>query len=258
MLKVYKKSHNYITDIDNLYRELYSKFDKKTDEYFAAIEEMETDWNKKYEATREKCRLLVYGNKEGRMRSSRSELYEKIVKRSEGWKNYRNLALAYSAVSVAIFVFVLLQFFFGIFPTSKCRDLSLLLYFCCFSIGFNWLPQSFLGIYSAFKYEYECNSREDERWLKSYVKCASSMIDAHSYLYQICEKERKCRDLISAYGKNVELLKKQNELLDENSKLVLEISRMKEFVKSTYDANKKDFYCKEYLGTILNEWDIEV
>lgn len=256
MLEVYKKGHNYITDIDDLYQELYNKFDKKTDEYFAAVEEMEADWNKKYEATREKCRLIVYGNKEGRKRSSRSDLYEKIVKRSEGWQNYRNLSLAFSAVSVAISVFVLLQLFFGIFPTPKCRDLSSLLYLCWFSIGFNWLPQSFLGIYSVIKYE--SHSREDERWLNSYFKCSISMIDAHSYLYQICEKERKCRDLISAYDKNIELLKKQNELLDKNSKLVLEISNMKKFVKSMYDANKKDAYCKEYLGTILNEWDIEV
>ena len=45
-----------------------------------------------------------------------------------------------------------------------------------------------------------------------------------------------------------------SEAIDRCNELKAQIDQMKNFVKSMYEANKNDAYCREYLGTILNEW----
>lgn len=70
-------------------------------------------------------------------------------------------------------------------------------------------------------------------------------------------------------GKDIEVLTKENEQLkisnnaltiqyeQDIAELKAQIEEMKNFVKSMYEANKNDAYCREYLGTILNEWELE-
>lgn len=61
------------------------------------------------------------------------------------------------------------------------------------------------------------------------------------YLDGLTEGKKEC-------GKDIEVLTKENAELKE------QIAEMKNFVKSMYEVNKNDAYCREYLGTILNEW----
>lgn len=59
----------------------------------------------------------------------------------------------------------------------------------------------------------------------------------------------------------LELSQSYKQVTSQDSDLIKslrdETERMKDFVKSMYKANIGDAYCREYLGTILNEWEVQ-
>lgn len=220
-LEVYKNGHNYITDVDNLYIDVLSKFETRTKEFFKEIENMQSSWEEKYLATQEKVNMIIYGNKEGKKkhRENRADLYEKVVRRSKGWKNYESLSMAFLVVCVTMQIFAIFNYSVKIFPapTTDIRFFGILSWV---ALSFHWLPQSFLSVYSSIKYDnYFKRSREDDKWLNNYFKCASSIIDARCYLNEICQKEYLNKQLLESYHDYSELVDEYKKLYDDYEKL---------------------------------------
>ena len=74
---------------------------------------------------------------------------------------------------------------------------------------------------------------------------------AEDFCKQIENLKGENRFLYSANQQLNSMIKVKDECAKE---YIEQIERMKNFVKSMYEANKNDTYCREYLGTILNEW----
>lgn len=226
-LEVYKKGHNYITDVENLYIDVLSKFETRTEEFFKEIENMQSSWEEKYFATQEKVNMIIYGNKEGKKkhRENRADLYKKIVRRSKGWKNYESLSRALMVVFATMQIFAIFNYFVKIFPATT-TDLRFFNLFVWIVLCFYWLPQSFLSVYSLKYDDYFKRSREDNKWLNNYFKCASSITDARGYLNEICKKERLNKQLLESYHNYSELAYKYEKLYNDYEKLKMSIKNV--------------------------------
>lgn len=92
ILDVYDKPFDYLLQVEKEYIKIVEKNKIRNEYYFNALRELRNKYNRQYYALTDKANLLIYGNPEGKLdrkNRDRTDLYLKVVKRSQKYKNWK-------------------------------------------------------------------------------------------------------------------------------------------------------------------------
>ena len=237
--EVYKKPHDYVNDFYKEWTPISLQYEKRTPEYFDEVRKFKEYWLERYEATRKKVNLIIYGFEEKPKRSrherDRSDLYMRIVKRNPKYKNWTNLGLALVSVTLLMQLIALFNYFFHFLPGIQhepfIMPFTLLAYI---SLGIFWIipghfnRKSLKYVPKEMKGGYK-RTKEDDKWLNNYFRSSMELINTKSYVemffdYELeLEKELKLIDeyneLVRKYSEQVDKLKEHSALIEDAKKI---------------------------------------
>ena len=236
ILDVYDKPFNYLLQVEREYNEIVEKYKIRNEYYFNALRELKREYNKQYKALTAESNLLVYGNPEGkvdRKNRDRSDLYIKVLRRSQKYKNWKNF---FTAVGVSTSFILVIKGLFGLFFKSCFigNSFELFTYVLTFAIAY---ISTFFDSFLCFKsLKYSSNSpkrtRAEKKWLKKYFRSIKDIIEAKKYLEVLVEKEEaiekfintsdvylKALDTISKMRKDVENVMYKTDVPDVTNTL---------------------------------------
>ncbi len=231
ILDVYDKPFNYLLQVEREYNEIVEKYKIRNEYYFNALRELKREYNKQYKALTAESNLLVYGNPEGkvdRKNRDRSDLYIKVLRRSQKYKNWKNF---FTAVGVSTLFILVIKGLFGLFFKSCfiSNSFELFTYVLTFIIAYASIFFDSLFCFKSFKYSSHLpkRTREEKRWLKKYFRSIKNVIEAKKYLEVLVEKEEaiekfintsdvylKALDTISKMRKDVENAMRKTNVAD--------------------------------------------
>ena len=245
ILDVYDKPFDYLLQVEEEYNKVVEKYKIRNKDYFDALRELKDEYNRQYNTLTTKSNLLIYGNHQGkinRKNRDRSDLYIKVVRRSQKYKNWKNFFTAIgAAASFILIVKVLFVLFFFFFFISN--SFELFTYVLTFIVAYVNVFYDSLLCFKSFKYSSHLpkNTREEKRWLKKYVRSIKDIIRAKNYLGVLVEKEEAIEKFISTS--------------DVYLKALDTISKMRKDVENAmYKTNVADV--ANTLNNILKQWKI--
>ena len=251
MLDVYDKPFDYLLQVENEYNKIVEKYKIRNEYYFNALRELRNKYNRQYDALTTKSNLLIYGNPEGkvdRKNRDRSDLYIKVLRRSQKYKNWKNF---FTAIGIAASFILITKGLFGLFFKSCfiSNSFELFTYALTFIIAYVSVFSDSLLCFKSFKYSscYPKNTREEKRWLKKYLRSIKDIIRAKNYLEVLVEKEEaiekfintsdvylKALDTISKMRKDVENAMHKTNVAD----VVNTLNNILKQWKTYYGGNK--------------------
>ena len=245
ILDVYDKPFDYLLQVEEEYNKVVEKYKIRNKDYFDALRELKDEYNRQYNTLTTKSNLLIYGNHQGkinRKNRDRSDLYIKVVRRSQKYKNWKNFFTAIgAAASFILIVKVLFVLFFKSCFISN--SFELFTYVLTFIVAYVNVFYDSLLCFKSFKYSSHLpkNTREEKRWLKKYVRSIKDIIRAKNYLGVLVEKEEAIEKFISTS--------------DVYLKALDTISKMRKDVENAmYKTNVADV--ANTLNNILKQWKI--
>ena len=245
ILDVYDKPFDYLSQVEEEYNKVVEKYKIRNKDYFDALRELKDEYNRQYNTLTTKSNLLIYGNHQGkinRKNRDRSDLYIKVVRRSQKYKNWKNFFTAIgAAASFILIVKVLFVLFFKSCFISN--SFELFTYVLTFIVAYVNVFSDSLLCFKSFKYSSHLpkNTREEKRWLKKYVRSIKDIIRAKNYLGVLVEKEEAIEKFISTS--------------DVYLKALDTISKMRKDVENAmYKTNVADV--ANTLNNILKQWKI--
>lgn len=250
--EVYKKPHDYVNDFHEEWYTISKQYEKRTPEYFDEVRKFKEYWSERWEATKKKSNLIIYGFEEKPKRSrherDRSDLYLKIVKRNPEYKNWQNLGFALISTTLIMQIVALFNGFFHFLPGIRhdpfIRVFTLLSYV---ALGIYWFPSIFFEIkatkYYAKKLEGRYKrTRKDSKWLNAYFASCMNLINTKLYVdtffdFELeLEKEIK---LIDDYNKLVQKSNLQADKLKEHQELLKSAKKIAEAYKEVVEQRNK-------------------
>ena len=242
-LDVYDKPFDYLLQVENEYNKIVEKYKIRNVYYFDALRELRNIYNRQYNALTAEANLLVYGNPEGkvdRKNRDRSDLYIKVLRRSQKYKNWKNF---FTAVWVSTSSILVIKGLFGLFFKSCFigNSFELFTYVLTFIIAYISTFFDSLLCFKSFKYSSNSpkKTRAEKRWLKKYFRSVKDMIRAKNYLKILVEKEEAIEKFINTS--------------DAYLKVLDTISKMKKDVENAmYKTNVADVV--NTLNNILKQW----
>lgn len=243
MLDVYDKPFNYLLQVEKEYNKVVEKYKIRNKDYFDALRELKDEYNRQYNALEIKSNMLIYGNPEGKLdrkNRDRSDLYFKVVKRSQKYKNWKNF---FTAIGIAASFILIAKGLFGLFFKSPfiSNNFELFTYVFTFVIGYVSVFFDSFFCFSTLKYSahHPKKTREEKKWLKKYVRSIKDIIRAKNYLEVLVEKEEAIEKFINAS--------------DVYLKALDTISKMRKDVENAmYKTNVPDV--ANTLNNILKQW----
>lgn len=243
MLDVYDKPFNYLLQVENEYNKIVEKYKIRNKDYFDALRELKDEYNRQYDALTTKSNLLVYGNPEGkvdRKNKDRSDLYIKVLRRNQEYKNWKNL---FKAIGIAASFILIVKVLFVLFFKSCfiSNSFELFTYVFTFVISYVSVSFEFLFYFKSLKYSscYPKNTRAEKKWLKKYFRSIKDIIRAKNYLGILVEKEEAIEKFINTS--------------DVYLKALDTISKMRKDVENAmYKTNIPDVV--NTLNNILKQW----
>ena len=243
MLDVYDKPFNYLLQVEKEYNEIVEKYKIRNEHYFNALRELRNEYNRQYDALTAKSNLFVYGNSEGkvdRKNRDRSDLYIKVLRRSQKYKNWKNF---FTAVWVSTSSILVIKGLFGLFFKSCFigNSFELFTYVLTFIIAYISTFFDSLLCFKSFKYSSNSpkRTRAEKKWLKKYFRSIKNIIEAKKYLELLVEKEEAIEKFINAS--------------DAYLKTLDTISKMRKDVENAmYKTNVADVV--NTLNNILKQW----
>ena len=243
MLDVYDKPFNYLLQVEKEYNEIVEKYKIRNEHYFNALRELRNEYNRQYDALIAKSNLFVYGNSEGkvdRKNRDRSDLYIKVLRRSQKYKNWKNF---FTAVWVSTSSILVIKGLFGLFFKSCFigNSFELFTYVLTFIIAYISTFFDSLLCFKSFKYSSNSpkRTRAEKKWLKKYFRSIKNIIEAKKYLELLVEKEEAIEKFINAS--------------DAYLKTLDTISKMRKDVENAmYKTNVADVV--NTLNNILKQW----
>ena len=243
MLDVYDKPFNYLLQVENEYNKVVEKYKIRNKDYFDALRELKDEYNRQYNTLTANANLLIYGNHQGkidRKNRDRSDLYIKVVRRSQKYKNWKNFFTAIgAAASFILIVKVLFVLFFKSCFISN--SFELFTYVLTFIVAYVNVFYDSLLCFKSFKYSSHLpkNTRAEKIWLKKYVRNIKDIIGAKKYLGVLVEKEEAIEKFINTS--------------DVYLKALNTISKMRKDVENAmYKTNVADV--TNTLNNILKQW----
>ena len=201
ILDVYDKPFNYFLQVENEYNKIVEKYKIRNKDYFDDFRKLKSEYNKQYDALEAKSNLLIYGNPEGkvdRKNRDRADLYIKVLRRSQKYKNWKNL---FRAVSVAVSFILIVKVLFVLFFKSPfiSNSFELFTYVFTFIISYVSIFFDSLFCFKSLKYSscYPKKTRAEKKWLKKYFHSIRNIIGAKSYLEVLVEKEEAIEKFIN-------------------------------------------------------------
>ena len=243
MLDVYDKPFDYLLQVEKEYNKVVEKYKIRNKDYFDALRELKDEYNRQYNALEIKSNMLIYGNPEGKLdrkNRDRSDLYIKVLRRSQKYKNWKNF---FTAIGVAASFILIAKGLFGLFFKSPfiSNNFELFTYILTFIIAYVSAFFDSLFCFKSLKYSscYPKNTREEKRWLKKYLRSIKDIIRAKNYLEVLVEKEEAIEKFINTS--------------DVYLKALDTISKMKKDVENAmYKTNVADVV--NTLNNILKQW----
>lgn len=243
MLDVYDKPFDYLLQVKNEYNKIVEKYKTRNVYYFNALMEFRNEYIRQYDTLTTKSNLLIYGNPEGkidRKNRDRSDLYIKVLRRSQKYKNWKNF---FTAIVVATSFILTTKGLFGLFFKSPfiSNSFELFTYVLTFIIGYVSIFFDSLFCFKSLKYSSHSpkNTRAEKRWLKKYLRSISNIIRAKIYLEILVEKEEAIEKFINTS--------------DVYLKALDTISKMRKDVENAmYKTNIPDVAIT--LNNILKQW----
>ena len=243
MLDVYDKPFNYLLQVEEEYNKIVEKYKIRNKDYFDALRELKDEYNRQYNTLTANANLLIYGNHQGkidRKNRDRSDLYIKVVRRSQKYKNWKNFFTAIgAAASFILIVKVLFVLFFKSCFISN--SFELFTYALTFIVAYVNVFSDSLLCFKSFKYSSHLpkNTRAEKIWLKKYVRSIKDIIRAKNYLGVLVEKEEAIEKFINTS--------------DAYLKALDTISKMRKDVENAmYKTNVADVV--NTLNNILKQW----
>ena len=243
ILDVYDESFNYLLQVEKEYNKIVEKYKIRNKDYFDALRELKDEYNRQYNTLTTKSNLLIYGNHQGkidRKNRDRTDLYIKVVRRSQKYKNWKNFFTAIgAAASFILIVKVLFVLFFKSCFISN--SFELFTYVLTFIVAYVNVFSDSLLCFKSFKYSSHLpkNTRAEKKWLKKYIRSIKDIIEAKNYLGVLVEKEEAIEKFINTS--------------DAYLKALDTISKMGKDVKNAmYKTNVPDVV--NTLNNILKQW----
>ena len=236
MLDVYDKPFDYLLQVENEYNKIVEKYKIRNKDYFDALRELKDEYNRQYNTLTYKSNLLIYGNHQGkidRKNRDRSDLYIKVLRRSQKYKNWKNFftAIGTTASFILIAKALLVLFFKSCFFSNS---FELFNYILTFIVAYVSVFFDSLFCFKSLKYSahHPKNTRAEKKWLKKYFRSIKDIIEAKKYLEILVEKEEaiekfintsdvylKALDTISKMRKDVENAMHKTDVADVASTL---------------------------------------
>ena len=236
MLDVYDKPFDYLLQVEEEYNKIVEKYKIRNVYYFNALREFRNEYIRQYNTLTTKSNLLIYGNHQGKLdrkNRDRSDLYIKVVRRSQKYKNWKNFFTAIGAA--ALFILIVKVLFMLFFKSCFISNsFELFTYVFTFIVAYVNVFSDSLFCFKSFKYSSRLpkNTRTEKRWLKKYVRSIKDIIRAKNYLELLVEKEEaiekfintsdvylKALDTISKMRKDVENAMYKTDVADVASTL---------------------------------------
>ena len=243
MLDVYDKPFNYLLQVEEEYNKVVEKYKIRNKDYFDALRELKDEYNRQYNTLTANANLLIYGNHQGkidRKNRDRSDLYIKVVRRSQKYKNWKNFFTAIgAAASFILIVKVLFVLFFKSCFISN--SFELFTYVLTFIVAYVNVFSDSLLCFKSFKYSSHLpkNTRAEKIWLKKYVRSIKDIIGAKNYLGVLVEKEEAIEKFINTS--------------DVYLKALDTISKMRKDVENAMHKTNVDDVANT-LNNILKQW----
>lgn len=251
MLDVYDKPFNYLSQVEKEYNKIVEKYKIRNKDYFDALRELKDEYNRQYNTLTTKSNLLIYGNPEGkidRKNRDRSDLYIKVLRRSQKYKNWKNF---FTAIGVATSFILIAKGLFGLFFKSRfiSNNFELFTYMLTFIIAYVSVSFDSFFCFSTLKYSahHPKKTRAEKKWLKKYFRSIKDIFRAKNYLELLVEKEEaiekfintsdvylKALDTISKMRKDVENAMYKTNVVDVASTLKNILKQWKTY----YGGNK--------------------
>lgn len=138
ILDVYDEPFDYLLQVEKEYNKIVEKYKIRNGYYFNALRELRNKYNRQYDALTAKANILTYGNSEGkidRKNRDRSDLYIKVLRRSQKYKNWKNF---FTAIGIAASFILIAKGLFGLFFKSPfiSNSFELFTYVFTFVIGY--------------------------------------------------------------------------------------------------------------------------
>ena len=243
MLDVYDKPFNYLSQVEKEYNEIVEKYKIRNKDYFDALRELKDEYNRQYNTLTTKSNLLIYGNPEGKLdrkNRDRSDLYIKVVRRSQKYKNWKNF---FTAIGIAASFILIAKGLFGLFFKLSfiSNSFELFTYMFTFIIGYVSVSFDSLFCFKTLKYSacHPKNTRAEKKWLKKYFRSIKDIFRAKNYLELLVEKEEAIEKFINTS--------------DVYLKALDTISKMRKDVENAmYKTNVADV--ANTLKNILKQW----
>ena len=214
-------------------------------------DEFRNEYIRQYDALTTKSNLLIYGNPEGKLdrkNRDRSDLYIKVLRKSQKYKNWKNFFKAIGIV--ASFILIVKILFVLLFKSCFISNsFELFTYVLTFTISYVSIFFDSLFCFKSLKYSscYPKNTRTEKRWLKKYFRSIKDIIEAKNYLEILVEKEEaiekfintsdvylKALDTISKMIKDVENAMHKTNVVD----VAITLNNILKQWKTYYGGNK--------------------
>lgn len=242
-LDVYDKPFNYLLQVEEEYNKIVEKYKIRNKDYFDALRDLKDEYNRQYNTLTTNFNLLIYGNHQGkidRKNRDRSDLYIKVVRRSQKYKSWKNFFTAIgAAASFILIVKVLFVLFFKSCFISN--SFELFTYVLTFIVAYVNVFSDSLLCFKSFKYSSHLpkNTRAEKIWLKKYVRSIKDIIGAKNYLGVLVEKEEAIEKFINTSDVYLKALEKKKKM-------------RKDVENAMYKTNVADV--ANTLNNILKQW----
>lgn len=251
MLDVHDKSFNYLLQVENLYNKVVERFDIKNKDYFDALRELRNQYIQDYDAIEAKANQLIYGNSDGKLNRKyrdRSDLYVKIVQRSQKYKTWKNFFTAIGVAAAFILLIQVLCYFLNI--RTSFTSIGFESFVHIFLTTAAWAGFLFDGLifFKSFKYiaTPPLNTREERKWLKKYFLNIKDIIGARGYLEVLIQREEAIEKYINVGETYIAALDAKSDV----------ISKMKKDVEKVMDDFMYDGEISTALDHVLESWKI--
>ena len=243
ILDVYDKPFNYLLQVEKEYNEIVENYKIRNECYFNALRELKDEYNRQYNTLTAESNLLIYGNHQGkvdRKNRDRSDLYIKVLRRSQKYKNWKNF---FKAIGTASSFILIVKVLFVLFFKSCFISNSFELFTYVFTFIVAYVNVFFDSLFCFKSLKYSAHhpkiTRTEKRWLKKYFRSIKDIIEAKKYLGVLVEKEEAIEKFINTS--------------DVYLKALDTISKMKKDVENAmYKTNVADV--ANTLNNILKQW----
>lgn len=251
ILEIHDKPFNYLLQVENEYNKVVKKFDTKNKDYFDALRELRDNYTKDYDAIDAKSNQIIYGNPESKLDRKyrdRSDLYIKVVQRSQKYKNWRNFFIAIGAAAVFIILVRAIVWPFNFGSRFIGNGFENFLHIVTITAAWSGLLFDSIIFFKSLKYwsTQPLNTRAERKWLKKYFRNIRDIIIAKGYLEVLIQREEAIEKYINLGDTYIATLDAKTEI----------ISKMKKDIEKVMDDFMHDGEVCTALDHVLESWKI--